>query len=127
VVLRKTGHQLLLHRVIDALLDACIELEGASDGTFEAAIKAQIDNGGWSPFFFESSEKSEARLAKVAHLFPHRSDEFIAKSAKTAEKTGSLFYAWRCRRFERQSSYGSFEQSESYGVLPWAWGQTEQK
>lgn len=82
VMLAETGHRVSFYRLLDDLLDASAELEGDSDATFEVAIKAQIDNGGWFPFFFEHSEKTEARLKKVAELFPNRADEFIHRSAK---------------------------------------------
>lgn len=80
-VLQESGRRLILNELLDDLLDTCIELEGASEGTFAVAIKAQTDNGGWFGFF-ESSTETEARLAKVAQLFAGRADEFIAKSTK---------------------------------------------
>lgn len=88
VVLQETNRRFLLHRILDPLLDACLELEGASDDAFDVAVEAQIANGGWLPFFFESSQKSEARLRKVAQRFAPRADEFIAKSAKNWLVTG---------------------------------------
>lgn len=81
-VLAETDRQSRFRQLLDELLDTCIELEGASERTFAVAVKAQTDNGGWFGFFFESSEATKKRLTKVAHLFAHRADEFIAKSAK---------------------------------------------
>ena len=81
-VLAETDHQSRLRHLLDELLDTCIELEGASERTFAVAVKAQKDNGGWFGFFFERSETTKKRLTTVAHLFAHRADEFIAKSAK---------------------------------------------
>jgi len=81
-VLAETGRQRRFHLLLDVLLDTCIELEGASERTFAVAVKAQTDNGGWLGYFFESSEVTKKRLTKVAHLFAHKADEFIAKSVK---------------------------------------------
>lgn len=67
--------------VLDQLLAVSFELEGATDATFEIAVKAQIANSGWGAYF-ESAENSEARLSAVARNFASRGDEFISKSSK---------------------------------------------
>lgn len=82
VALAESDRRTRLRHLLDDLLAVSAELEGASDATFDVAVKAQIDNGGWFPFFFESSEETEARLTKVAELYPERADEFIRLSAK---------------------------------------------
>jgi len=81
-VLAETDRQRRLRHLLDELLDTCVELEGASERTFSVAVKAQMDNGGWFGYFFENSEATKKRLTTVAHLFAHRADEFIVKSAK---------------------------------------------
>jgi hypothetical protein len=67
-------------RLWDPLFDATLELAGAAKA-FDIAVKAQIENGGWGGFM-DSSERIEARLQKVANIYPERADEFIAKSTK---------------------------------------------
>lgn len=81
-VLAETDRQHRLRHLLDELLDTCVELDGASERTFSVAVKAQMDNGGWFGYFFENSEATKKRLTTVAHVFAHRADEFIVKSAK---------------------------------------------
>lgn len=83
VLLAEVTHREDFTYLLDELLDASIELEGNSDAAFQIAVKAQIDNGGWFPYFFEQPETTEARLEKVASVFPARANEFIHLSAKT--------------------------------------------
>jgi len=79
IILTQVRHSLRFNSVLNELFDTCIELEGASDGAFEVAIRVQIENGGWLNYF-ERTKTTEERLAKVAKLFPHRADEFICRS-----------------------------------------------
>lgn len=68
--------------LLDPLFIASLRLEGP-DRAFEIAVKAQIELGGWSGHMFERSERSEARLTRIAEVYPARADEFIQKSCKT--------------------------------------------
>jgi len=68
-------------RLWDPLFDATLKLAGAAKA-FDIAVKAQIENGGWGGGFMDSSDRIEARLQKVANIYPERADEFIAKSTK---------------------------------------------
>lgn len=36
------------------------------------------------------------------------------------ESPSHLFYAWRCRRFTRESDFGSVRYTDTVGVLPWS-------
>lgn len=67
------------HYMLDQLFESCVRLKGKRKA-FDIAVKAQIELGGWLDYF-EQSEKTEARLKRVAQLYPERADEFIAKSA----------------------------------------------
>ncbi len=67
------------HYMLDQLFESCVRLKGKREA-FNIIVKAQIELGGWIDYF-EQSEKSEARLQRVAKLYPERADEFIAKSA----------------------------------------------
>lgn len=67
-------------RLWDPLFDITLELAGAAKA-FDIAVKAQIENGGWGGFM-DSPDRIEARLQKVANIYPERADEFIAKSTK---------------------------------------------
>ena len=69
-------------RLLDPLFDTTLELSGAAKA-FDIAVKAQMENGGWSGFM-ESFDRTEARLWKIAETYPTRADEFIAKSTKNA-------------------------------------------
>ena len=65
--------------LLDRLTKVSLELNGATDPTFELAVTAQSRNYGWSPYI-ESWADSEWRLRTVAEHFPSRADEFITKS-----------------------------------------------
>ena len=67
-------------RLWDPLFDTTLELAGAAKA-FDIAVKAQIENGGWGGFM-DSPDRIEARLQKVANIYPERADEFIANSTK---------------------------------------------
>lgn len=68
--------------LLDPLFETSLHLEGPNKA-FEIAVKAQVELAGWSGYMFESSERSKARLSRVAEVYPARADEFIQKSCKT--------------------------------------------
>ena len=97
--------------LLDPLFMASLRLEGP-DRAFEIAVKAQVELAGWSGHMFESSERSEARLMRIAEVYPARADEFIQKSCKTWLTSGRqpsklvipseklVFFLVRLKRFD---------------------------
>lgn len=67
------------HYLLDRLFATSLQLNGATDATFEFAVRSQAVHYGWAEHF-ESAEDSERRLRAVAANFPSRGDEFIARS-----------------------------------------------
>lgn len=86
-LLRQTGPTALAadryaseaHYLLDRLFATSLRLNGATDATFDFAVKSQVVHYGWAEHF-ESVEESERRLSVVAANFSSRADEFIARS-----------------------------------------------
>jgi hypothetical protein len=64
--------------MLDHAFESALKLYG-KDKAFPFAVQAQKLLGGWSDFY-ERSDRSEDRLARVAEIYPDRAEEFIAKS-----------------------------------------------